>query len=149
LGVLMLDLDHFKRFNDTFGHEGGDAVLQEAASLFSKNVRAEDIACRYGGEEFVLVLPNADLELTRARGEKLCAQAKLLHVVRNGRSLGEITISIGVAVFPANGSTPQELLAAADSALYQAKSEGRDRVVVAKTQSDNAEKLRAASATAT
>ena len=72
----------------------------------------------------------------------------MLHVVRNGNSLGEITISIGVAVFPVHGSTPQELLAAADAALYQAKSEGRDRVVVAKSQSDNAEKLRAASATA-
>ena len=144
LGVLMLDLDHFKRFNDTFGHDAGDAVLQEAGSLFNKKIRAEDIACRYGGEEFVLILPNADLAMMYARAEELRAEAKKLNVVRNGRLLGKITISVGVAAFPAHGSSPQELLAAADAALYQAKSAGRDRVIVAKGNGTEASESTAA-----
>jgi diguanylate cyclase (GGDEF)-like protein/PAS domain S-box-containing protein len=130
LGVLIIDLDHFKRFNDTFGHDAGDVVLQEAGTFFGKKVRADDIACRYGGEEFVLILPNADLEMTRTRGEELCAEAKKLQVVHNGKPLGAITISVGVAGFPSHGSSQRELLAAADAALYEAKKAGRDRVVV-------------------
>jgi diguanylate cyclase (GGDEF)-like protein len=135
LGVLMLDVDQFKRFNDTFGHDAGDAVLQEMGSLFGKRVRADDIACRYGGEEFMLILPNADLAMSGARGEELRAEVKELKIVRNGKPLGQITISVGVAAFPVHGSARQELLAAADEALYQAKGAGRDQVVVAKSKS--------------
>jgi diguanylate cyclase (GGDEF)-like protein/PAS domain S-box-containing protein len=131
LSVLMLDLDHFKRFNDTFGHHAGDTILQETGSLFSKRIRADDIACRYGGEEFVLVLPNADLAMACSRGELIRDEVKKLEVMRNGTPLGQITVSIGVAAFPSHGSTAPELMAAADAALYQAKNTGRDRVVSA------------------
>jgi len=131
LGVLMLDLDHFKKFNDTYGHEAGDRVLRETASLLMKSVRAEDIVCRFGGEEFVVILPMADLQVTEARGERIRSRTRELTVLHQGQSLGMITVSVGVAVLPEHGTNPKELLEAADAALYRAKREGRDRVVVA------------------
>jgi diguanylate cyclase (GGDEF)-like protein/PAS domain S-box-containing protein len=131
LGLLMLDLDHFKSFNDTYGHDAGDTVLRETAAFLSRGIRAEDIAYRYGGEEFVIVLPTATLAATQARAERLRAKLRELTVLHQGKSLGMITVSIGVAVFPEHGLLPKELLAAADAALYQAKKEGRDRVVTA------------------
>jgi diguanylate cyclase (GGDEF)-like protein/PAS domain S-box-containing protein len=131
LGIMMLDLDHFKKFNDTFGHNAGDAVLQKTGALFASKIRGEDIACRYGGEEFVLILPNADLANTCKRAEELRADAKNLHVLHHGQALGEITISIGVASYPIHGATAQELFASADAALYRAKRAGRDRVATA------------------
>jgi diguanylate cyclase (GGDEF)-like protein len=131
LGVLMLDLDHFKRFNDTYGHEAGDAVLRETATFLLKNVRAEDFVCRFGGEEFVVILPTADLEGSLARAERLRSKMAELTILYQGRSLGMVTFSVGVAAFPEHGMSPQELMAAADAALYEAKRGGRDRVVVA------------------
>ena len=131
LGVLMLDLDHFKRFNDTFGHDAGDAVLRETASFLSKSVRAEDIVCRFGGEEFMILLPGADLATTEARAERIRSRLRDVTVVYEGQSLGIITVSIGVAEAPQHGTSPQALIAAADAALYRAKREGRDRVVIA------------------
>ncbi|MEA2518530.1 MAG: hypothetical protein QOF49_610 [Chloroflexota bacterium] len=127
LGVVMADLDHFKAFNDRSGHVAGDAVLRSLAELLTSSVRAEDIVCRYGGEEFTILLPNAGLEETRARAETLRAAAAAL-VVPDGQHL---TLSLGVAAFPVHGATPAELIAAADAALYSAKSKGRDRVVAA------------------
>jgi diguanylate cyclase (GGDEF)-like protein len=127
----MFDLDHFKRFNDTFGHAAGDTVLHEMGIFLGRNTRADDIACRYGGEEFVLILPNADLEATRIRAEQMRKEVKELHIMYGGKPLGLITVSSGVAAFPAHGSSPRQLMAAADAALYQAKKSGRDRVVVA------------------
>jgi diguanylate cyclase (GGDEF)-like protein/PAS domain S-box-containing protein len=134
LGLMLIDLDHFKNFNDVFGHDAGDAVLREAASSLTKGVRAEDFVCRYGGEEFVVVLPTADLDAARTRGERLRLRIKELSIMHQGKSMGMITISVGVAAFPDQGSTPQELLAAADAALYKAKRNGRDQVVVASAQ---------------
>lgn len=131
LGVLVLDLDHFKTFNDTYGHEAGDAVLREFASFLSRSVRAEDIVCRYGGGEFVVVLPMADIDASQARAERICAKLRELPVLHRGRSVGKVTVSVGVAVLPANGTSPKELLEAADAALYRAKREGRDRVMLA------------------
>ncbi|MGH9495368.1 MAG: sensor domain-containing diguanylate cyclase [Candidatus Sulfotelmatobacter sp.] len=131
LGVLILDLDHFKKFNDTYGHDAGDAVLREAASFLTKSVRAEDIVCRFGGEEFVVVLPMADLKATYARAERIRSRLHELTVLHNGQSLGIITASIGVAALPEHGTSPKGLIEAADAALYCAKREGRDRVVVA------------------
>jgi diguanylate cyclase (GGDEF)-like protein/PAS domain S-box-containing protein len=131
LGAIMIDLDHFKRFNDTFGHEAGDTLLHAFGVLLQKRLRGEDIACRYGGEEFVLILPEAPLEVVRQRGDELCERAKHLDVQHLGRALGAVTLSIGIAVFPEHGGTPEAVLRAADSALYRAKKEGRDRVVVA------------------
>jgi len=131
LGFLMIDLDHFKNFNDTYGHDAGDAVLRETALFLAKGIRAEDFVCRFGGEEFVVILPTADLESSRARGERLRLKMRELTIMYQGKSLGMVTISVGVAAFPEHGTSPKELMAAADAALYQAKRGGRDRVVVA------------------
>ncbi|MGA9510930.1 MAG: diguanylate cyclase [Candidatus Sulfotelmatobacter sp.] len=131
MGILMLDLDHFKRFNDTYGHDAGDAVLRETAAFLLKNVRAEDFVCRYGGEEFVVILPTADIEGSRTRGEKLRSKMRELSILHQGKSLGMVTFSVGVAAFPAHGMSPRELMAAADSALYEAKRGGRDQVAAA------------------
>jgi diguanylate cyclase (GGDEF)-like protein/PAS domain S-box-containing protein len=131
LGLLMIDLDHFKNFNDTYGHDAGDAVLRETALFLAKGIRAEDFVCRFGGEEFVVILPTADLESSRARGERLRLKMRELTIMYQGKSLGMVTISVGVAVLPEHGRSPKELMAAADAALYQAKRGGRDVVVVA------------------
>lgn len=131
LGIIMLDLDHFKKFNDTYGHDAGDAVLRETGTFLFKNVRAEDFVCRFGGEEFVVVLPTADLAATRGRAERVRSKMKELTIMHQGRSMGMITISVGVATFPEHGMSPKELMAAADAALYEAKRAGRDQVVVA------------------
>ncbi len=129
LGVLMLDLDHFKRFNDTYGHEAGDTVLKETAAFLRKSIRVEDTVCRFGGEEFVIVLPTADVNGAHARGERIRSKLRELTVLHQGQSLGMITVSIGVAALPQHGTSAKELLEAADAALYRAKREGRDRVV--------------------
>jgi diguanylate cyclase (GGDEF)-like protein/PAS domain S-box-containing protein len=131
LGVIMVDLDHFKRFNDDFGHDAGDVVLHEMGKFFARHTRADDIACRYGGEELVLILPNADVESTRMRAEQLRVDAKDLAITQRGKPLGVVTLSSGVAAFPEHGSSPRQLMAAADAALYRAKKQGRDQVVVA------------------
>ena len=131
LGVLMLDLDHFKNFNDTYGHEAGDAVLRETASFLVRSIRAEDFVCRYGGEEFVVILPTADLRAAEARAQRIRTKLRDLVIMHDGRSLGLITVSIGVAALPNHGTNERDLLQAADAALYRAKREGRDRVAVA------------------
>jgi diguanylate cyclase (GGDEF)-like protein/PAS domain S-box-containing protein len=131
LGILMIDLDHFKNFNDTYGHDAGDAVLRETGQFLANGIRAEDFVCRFGGEEFVVILPTADTNSSQARAERLRSKMRALTVMHQGRSLGMITISIGVASFPEHGVSPKELMAAADAALYEAKRAGRDRVAVA------------------
>ncbi|HWY21273.1 MAG TPA: diguanylate cyclase [Candidatus Acidoferrum sp.] len=131
LGVLMIDLDHFKSFNDSHGHDAGDAVLREIGASLTKGIRAEDFVCRFGGEEFVVILPTADLAASRARAERLRSKTKELTILHQGKSMGMITISVGVAVFPEHGMSPKELMVAADAALYEAKRGGRDQVVVA------------------
>jgi diguanylate cyclase (GGDEF)-like protein len=128
----MLDIDRFKRFNDTFGHEAGDTLLGALGNFVRAHIWAGDIACRYGGEEFTLILPDATLEATRMRAEQLREGVKKLQVPHRGRLLGPITLSLGVATFPDHGSTSESLLSAADGVLYRAKQEGRDRVVVAR-----------------
>ncbi len=132
LGVIMLDLDHFKAFNDTFGHAAGDAILRFLGQFLLSRSRREDVACRYGGEEFVLIFPDASLDTTARRAEQLRAEARSLQVLHHGHPLGNVTISVGVAAFPEQGSTTATLLRAADEALYRAKTEGRDRVEVAR-----------------
>ena len=129
VGILMLDLDHFKKFNDTYGHDAGDTVLRETASFLSKSIRIEDVVCRFGGEEFVVILPTADLNSAHARAERIRSKIRELAVLHQGQSLGMITVSIGVSALPEHGTSPKELLEAADAALYRAKREGRDRVV--------------------
>jgi diguanylate cyclase (GGDEF)-like protein/PAS domain S-box-containing protein len=131
IGVIMLDIDHFKLFNDNFGHQAGDALLSALGNFLRTHVRGEDVACRYGGEEFILVMPGAKLEPTQKRAQDLIENVKYLTVSHQGRSLGTITFSAGVAVFPENGMTAESLVQCADQALYRAKQEGRDRVVTA------------------
>jgi diguanylate cyclase (GGDEF)-like protein len=135
LGVLMIDLDHFKNFNDTYGHDAGDAVLRETGAFLTRGIRAEDFVCRFGGEEFVVILPTANLEAACARAERLRLKMKELTVLHQGRSMGMLTVSIGVAVFPEHGVSPKELMAAADAALYEAKRGGRNQVGVASLKS--------------
>jgi len=127
----MLDVDHFKRFNDLWGHEGGDAVLRDMAALMRNLFRGEDVACRYGGEEVVLLLSDATVESARARAEELRLAVHSLAVQHRGQTVGAITIWVGIAVLPEHGIGPSDLVAAADRALYRAKETGRDRTVCA------------------
>lgn len=131
LGILMLDLDHFKKFNDTYGHDAGDAVLRETAAFLMRSVRCEDVVCRFGGEEFVVILPLANLKVTHARAERIRSKLRDLTVLHQGNLLGTITVSVGVAALPDHGTDPKSLLETADAALYRAKREGRDRVISA------------------
>jgi diguanylate cyclase (GGDEF)-like protein/PAS domain S-box-containing protein len=131
LGIIMLDVDNLKQFNDTWGHAAGDEILCELGSLLLRQVRGEDIACRYGGDEFVLIMPDASQEVTRERAELICEYARQFHLQFEGQSLAAVTLSVGVAVFPEHGATSTGILRAVDAALYRAKHEGRGRVVVA------------------
>jgi diguanylate cyclase (GGDEF)-like protein len=130
VAVLMLDVDHFKRFNDTFGHQAGDTLLRELGDFLSKRTRGQDIACRFGGEEFVLILTGADVEAARKRADLLREEVSQLTVLHAGHILGKISFSIGISAFPDHAASVVELLDAADKALYRAKTEGRNRVVV-------------------
>lgn len=131
VGLIMLDLDYFKRVNDAYGHEVGDLLLRTVGEFLIANVRAEDIACRYGGEEFLVMLPEATLAMTQARAEQLWKGIQGLTVNVRGALLRAVTTSVGVAAFPEHGQSVVELLRAADMALYAAKRGGRDCVVVA------------------
>ncbi len=129
--LLMLDIDHFKQFNDTFGHQGGDTLLLALGDALNQRTRGQDVVCRYGGEEFVLILVGASIDSACKRAELLREELKQLTVQHAGQTLGRITLSIGISAFPGHGTTAEELLRAADQALYRAKTEGRNRVVVA------------------
>jgi diguanylate cyclase (GGDEF)-like protein/PAS domain S-box-containing protein len=131
MGMIMLDMDDLKRFNDTWGHAAGDEILRGLGNLLLRQVRGEDIACRYGGDEFVLILPDASSQVTRQRAELICKYARDFHLQFDGQSLAAVTLAPGVAVFPEHGTTSTGLLRAVDAALYRAKREGRSRVVVA------------------
>ena len=130
LGLLMMDLDHFKELNDNFGHAAGDVMLRSVGDFLGSSVRGEDVACRFGGEEFVVILPRASLENTRRRAEALREGMKSLQPEPSA-SRPSVTISIGVACSPDHAETREQLVHAADVALYRAKAGGRDRVVVA------------------
>jgi len=132
LGVILMDLDHFKVFNDTYGHAGGDSVLRAIGELLRTGTRTEDIACRYGGEEFAVILSEAALEVAVQRAESLRQLIKNSIAEHIGPSGESLTISIGVAISPDHGENGEDLLRAADEALYSAKALGRDRVVVAR-----------------
>ena len=131
LGLIMLDVDRFKRFNDTWGHAAGDAVLHELGALLLGHFRGEDVACRYGGDEFIIVLPDASRKVTHERANHLCEHTRHLKIHFKGQTFEMITFSVGVVAFPENGTTSKEILKAADTALYRAKHEGRGHVVVA------------------
>lgn len=129
-GVILLDVDFFKKFNDTYGHEAGDVVLIELGKLLVSKVREEDVVCRYGGEEFVVILPDSPLEQVGKRAELIRKSvAEELKINYHGQQFN-VTISVGVADYPIHGSNSDDVLNAADKALYQAKAAGRNRVVV-------------------
>jgi diguanylate cyclase (GGDEF)-like protein/PAS domain S-box-containing protein len=129
LGVIMMDLDHFKAYNDTFGHSAGDELLSALGILLKSHIRGEDIACRYGGEEFLVILPGASMEIALERAESLRQAVKEMHQHHQG--LKPTTLSSGVAVYPDHGDTGLQLIQSADAALYRAKKAGRDRVAAA------------------
>jgi diguanylate cyclase (GGDEF)-like protein len=132
LSVLMLDIDHFKRFNDSFGHEVGDRVLAVFARTLQARLRSGDFVARYGGEEFTAVLPGAGLEEARLLAERLRAGLEALELGPPDFPEGcRITASLGVAAFPEHGADGEALLQSADRALYLAKGQGRNRVVAA------------------
>ncbi|MGA9190672.1 MAG: GGDEF domain-containing protein [Anaerolineales bacterium] len=131
IGIIMVDIDHFKHINDINGHAAGDAVLVQAGNILRDCVRASDAACRYGGEEFVFVLPEASQKITQMRAEYMREEIRNLHISVQDQILEAVTVSIGVAAFPMNGLTGDAVLRAADDALYQAKDAGRDRVILA------------------
>jgi diguanylate cyclase (GGDEF)-like protein len=128
LCVAMLDLDHFKNFNDSFGHEAGDIVLKFIGEYLNNTHRGGDVACRFGGEEFVLVFPNTEIDKVLPRLEQIRNDIKNQKIQYNGITLPSITISIGVAQAPLHGATAEDIIRAADKALYSAKQSGRDKV---------------------
>jgi diguanylate cyclase (GGDEF)-like protein/PAS domain S-box-containing protein len=130
LGLIMLDVDDFKQINDTYGHDAGDAVLRKLGKLLRKYVRGEDIASRYGGDEFVLVLPGASPEVTRERARLICEAMKVFHINIDGKNIDSITFSLGIAAFPQDSPNVAGILQAADTALYLAKHAGKGRVAV-------------------
>ena len=131
VGVLLIDVDHFKGFNDSLGHDAGDELLKALASMLRDAVRTEDLVCRYGGEEFLIILGDTVPEHVTLRAADLCERARELAVQHGTRRLPPVTLSIGVALYPQHATAADELLRAADRALYAAKDAGRDRVGVA------------------
>jgi|APLak6261674860_1056103.scaffolds.fasta_scaffold00034_21 diguanylate cyclase (GGDEF)-like protein len=130
LSLMLIDLDHFKQINDTYGHQAGDEVLKQLADTLNTQARSADIVCRFGGEEFLLLLPNMPLAVARERAEQWRSGFAATTI-----AFGEFrihgTLSIGLSSYPGHGTSPQALIRSADRALYRAKSEGRNRVVVA------------------
>lgn len=126
--ILMLDIDHFKHFNDVYGHAGGDMVLAEVGRLLS-GLRGEDIACRYGGEELIVALPETDADSALLVADRIRSQVQQIRIDLNGKTLPPVTVSIGVSAFPLDGRENDKIKLNADLALYRAKREGRNRVV--------------------
>ena len=130
VSVVMLDLDRFKHFNDTFGHQVGDVLLKEVAGVIKGHVRAGDLACRYGGEEFSLILAEVDTEGAHRCVEGIREAVRHLSLHHRGQTLGTVTVSAGIAGYPAHADNPEGLIRAADEALYRAKKEGRNCIVI-------------------
>jgi diguanylate cyclase (GGDEF)-like protein len=130
VAAILFDIDHFKRFNDTWGHEAGDLVLRSVADVIRQNVRGSDIACRYGGEEFIIVLPEATRTVAVQRSETIRRDIERMQVSLGEKPLDRVTASFGVALYPTHADNAEALVRAADDALYQAKENGRNRVHV-------------------
>jgi diguanylate cyclase (GGDEF)-like protein/PAS domain S-box-containing protein len=141
LTVVFIDLDHFKRFNDAFGHDAGDLVLRTMGELFLRHFRGDDVICRYGGEEFAIILPESSAKDAAKRVNLLRIEASAISMRHLGQVLDSVTLSIGIAGFPEHGSTAEEILRAADQCLYQSKTDGRDRLTVATRQKTGVAKL--------
>lgn len=142
VSLLMMDIDHFKDFNDMYGHAAGDNLLKALGEFMCNNLRAEDIACRYGGEEFLIILPNTDLPAGTSVAHKIWQGIRHIWVEHKGQPAGPVTLSIGVSSCPRHGRSAQALIHIADRAMYRAKHLGRDRVEIAggrETSFQNAE----------
>jgi diguanylate cyclase (GGDEF)-like protein len=127
--LIIIDIDFFKKFNDTFGHQSGDAVLRQVAQTLKKNVRATDIVCRYGGEEMSIILPNTDLSEAISTAQKICERvAGQKYKLSNGKD-ANVTISLGVATYPKDGEEAETIISNADKRLYEAKNNGRNQVI--------------------
>jgi diguanylate cyclase (GGDEF)-like protein len=136
MAVAMLDLDHFGNHNSDHGHRAGDVVLQCVAGLFQGFRRGSDVACRYGGDEFVLIMPEATAIQAAARIDPLCRRLAATTLPHERRLVPPVTVSVGVAEFPTHGTTSVALLEAADTALYRAKAAGRNRICQASAAGD-------------
>jgi diguanylate cyclase (GGDEF)-like protein len=129
VGILMADVDHFKQVNDKYGHKAGDLMLQALGGLMKKSVRSADIVCRYGGEEFVIIMPGATVPTVRKCAEEIRNKFQALRVISENDEL-QATISLGAAIYPLHGSNVDDVFVHADRAMYQAKQGGRNRVIV-------------------
>jgi diguanylate cyclase (GGDEF)-like protein len=130
ISILMIDIDHFKKFNDTFGHDAGDLVLQAIGETLRDIAPENNIACRYGGEEFILVMPHTDESIALYQAENLHKKVARISLHHLDNLLGSLTISIGIASYPRHGKTMQAVITAADAALYQAKNTGRNKTII-------------------
>lgn len=130
ISCLMVDVDHFKRFNDSFGHDAGDAVLREVGAVLDHVTREGGLACRYGGEEFVLLMPGFGPDQALERAEDVRRRVEALRVTHNGQDLGLTTVSLGLASAPDHCGLDR-LVETADAAMYRAKGAGRNQVAVA------------------
>ncbi|MDQ5985189.1 MAG: hypothetical protein CSYNP_00894 [Syntrophus sp. SKADARSKE-3] len=128
VSIIMLDIDHFKMVNDQYGHDAGDALLKNIGNIVQNLVRKGDIACRFGGEEFIIILPETPLDVTVKRAEYFRSELKCDAFLYDGRKIGPITVSMGVATYPDHGRSVETIIRMADEALYRAKENGRDRV---------------------
>ncbi len=128
VSLIIVDIDFFKKFNDTYGHQAGDAVLRQVAQVLKKNVRTSDIVCRYGGEEMSIILPNTNNKEARTNAERICKAVAEKPFKLNAADESHVTISLGVATFPQDGEIPKDLIETADRGLYRAKENGRNQV---------------------
>ena len=129
--MIIIDIDHFKSFNDTYGHQAGDAVLKQVAQTLKTNSRSTDIVCRYGGEEMSIILTNTDKEEAILKAQRVCKAVADRTFKLSATQSVNVTISVGVATFPENGETPQQIIEYADQGLYYAKEHGRNQVGLA------------------
>ncbi len=132
LSIIMSDIDYFKNFNDKWGHQAGDVILQEISKFLMQNIRQSDVACRYGGEELMLILPGTSLEEAKSLGEQLRLGIQNLSLEKPNQFLEKVTISLGIASFPEHGLSSLEITQSADAALYRAKAKGRNCVITAR-----------------
>ncbi|MBE9176273.1 diguanylate cyclase [Synechocystis salina LEGE 06155] len=135
--IILLDIDHFKQFNDTYGHAAGDYVLQRVGDLLQNRVRQMDLVCRYGGEEMLILLPECELRQAGEIAESIRSQLSTMPLSYEDTDLGQVTVSVGVACYPHHGATGGETIRTADQCLYQAKQNGRNRVVLAAIAPNN------------
>ncbi len=141
LGLLILDIDHFKRINDSYGHDGGDRVLREVADRLRSCVRPGDVVARYGGEEFAVVLPETGEQETTRIGERIRTSLASAPIAANEQTWISVSISVGAAALPRHGRTPDELVLTADRALYAAKRTGRNRLIIGRVDSHEQQEL--------